>query len=503
MRSIWAVATNTIKQAVRMKVAAVFIILLLVLLPVMGLTTTGDETLKGRLQTFVSYGLSLTSLLLCLLTIIVSIYSVTSDIEQRQIYTVITKPIRRFEFLLGKLLGVVLLDVILLSLFAAIIYTIIIYTPKFFKVTEAELSKLERKYSEALQAELSKLGANYSEVLEARLLQNSADLSKLKMDVLELEDKLTRVNNEFFTARDALPVDEVDVTKKVTDRYEQLEISKRLPPALSRKEIIAELTKQAQLAKRAADVGQVLVWEFKNVEPLAESMFIKFKYDVWPNPPDSQVYGIWYAGDPQYIKYGEQPKTPVYDRAHKHSVRTFHEIEFSADVVPEHGRLAVAFLNDPERNNVTVIFPPDGIEVLYKADTFTANFIRVVLLILLRLIFLACLGILASTFLSFPVAILLCLVLFSTACVSGFVLESFSFLSENISEIYSYTLKWIIRLLPQFDKFNPTKFLVPARLLSWSLLGRCAAVMVCIKAFLLLVLAIIIFSYREIAKIII
>ena len=93
MRRIWAVATNTIKQALRMKIAVVFVILLLVLLPVLGMTTTGDETLKGRLQTFVSYGLSLTSFLLCLLTIIISIYSVTSDIDQRQIYTVITKPI--------------------------------------------------------------------------------------------------------------------------------------------------------------------------------------------------------------------------------------------------------------------------------------------------------------------------------------------------------------------------------------------------------------------------
>jgi hypothetical protein len=101
------------------------------------------------------------------------------------------------------------------------------------------------------------------------------------------------------------------------------------------------------------------------------------------------------------------------------------------------------------------------------------------------------------------VAILLCLVLFSTACISGFVIDSFSFMGENISVIYSYTIKLVIQLLPKFDKFNPTKFLVPARLLSWSLLARCAAVMVCIKAFLLLVLALIIFSYREIAKIIV
>ena len=79
MRSIWAVATNTIKQAMRMKVAAVFLILLLVLLPVMGLSATGDGTLKGRLQTFVSYGLSLTAILLSLLTIIISIIKSTAN----------------------------------------------------------------------------------------------------------------------------------------------------------------------------------------------------------------------------------------------------------------------------------------------------------------------------------------------------------------------------------------------------------------------------------------
>ena len=59
MHSIWAVATNTIKQALRMKVALVSAILLIVILPLLGFSATGDETLKGRLQTIVSYSLSL------------------------------------------------------------------------------------------------------------------------------------------------------------------------------------------------------------------------------------------------------------------------------------------------------------------------------------------------------------------------------------------------------------------------------------------------------------
>ncbi len=456
MRSIWAVAVNTIKQALRLKIAAVFIILLLVLLPVMGFVTTGDGTLKGRLQTFVSYGLSLAGLLLCLLTIAVSVYSITSDLDQRQIYTVLTKPIRRFQLLLGKLLGVVLLDIALLVLFSATIYLIVIYTPKFSDVTEAEL---------------------------------------------------TQAHNEFYTARASLTPPEVDVTREVLDIYEKLEKEGQLDQLFensSRKKIIAELTNRQKIAKRAAAVGYDLLWEFHNVKPLdpKESLFIRFKYDVSINPPDLSIYGRWFAGDNRQFIYGAI-ETPIYDRQHKHSIRTFHEIEIPAEVVAADGYLAVAFQNLP-LNNTVVIFPPqDGLELLYKADTFTANFIRAVSLIFFRLIFLACLGILTATFLSFPVALLLCLVVFFTGTISGFLIESFDYLSDNLSVVYSYTVRPIIQLLPQFDKFNPTKFLVPARLLSWFLLAKAAALIVCVKSFLLFLFALLIFSYREIAKIII
>ena len=454
MHSIWAVATNTLKQALRMKVAAVFIILLLVLLPTMGVSMTGDGTLKGRLQTFVSYGLSLTSLLLCLFTIVVSIYSLTNDIKQRQIYTVITKPIRRFQLLFGKLLGVILLDAALLLLFSAIIYTITIYTPKFLNASEAELISL---------------------------------------------------NNEFFTARTSLTPAEADVTQEVLDTYDKLEKTGQLLPGSSRKEVIDLLTSRKQLEKRAAAPGHELVWEFSNVKLTGpnQSLFIRFNYDVSVNPPDLQVFSRWFVGDDRQLKYGADIQTPIYTFDRKDLIRTFHEIEVPADAVAPDGYLMVGFLNVP-LNNTVVIFPPgDRLAVLYKADSFTANFIRAALLILLRLIFLACLGILASTFLSFPVAILFCLAIFSTGTISGFCLESFDFLSENISGLYSYTIRPIILLLPQFDKFSPAKFLVPARLLSWSLLAKAAGLMLCVKAILLLLFALLIFSYREIAKVII
>ena len=234
MHSIWAVATNTIKQALRMKVAAAFIILLMVLLPVMSVLMTGDGTLKGRLQSFVSYGLSLTSLLLCLLTIIVSIYSVTSDIEQRQIYTVITKPIRRYQFLLGKLLGVILLDVGLLVLFAGIIYAITICIPVFLgKVLGVILLG---------EASLVLFGAIiYAITIHIRFLWKALGVTFLSLALLSLvfllvyrifiytpdltlitESELAEANSEFFTARTGLTPGKVDVRQEVEETYEKL-----------------------------------------------------------------------------------------------------------------------------------------------------------------------------------------------------------------------------------------------------------------------------------------
>ena len=164
MHSIWAVAKNTIKQALRMKIAVVFTILLLVLLPVMGLVTTGDGTLKGRLQTFISYSMSLTSLPLCLFTIIASTFSLTNDIKQKQIFTVITKPIRRSQLLIGKLLGVIILSSVLLAIFSAIIYTVAVYTPKFCNASEEELEQIKNEFFTARASLFPQLGEHLLDI---------------------------------------------------------------------------------------------------------------------------------------------------------------------------------------------------------------------------------------------------------------------------------------------------------------------------------------------------
>lgn len=458
MHSIRAVAVNTIRQAVRMKIVAVFVLLLLVLLPVMGSAMGGDGTLKGRLQTFVSYGLSLTGFLLCLLTIAVSIYSLTSDLGDRQIYMVLTKPVKRYQLMIGKLAGVIILDAILLFFFSAFIYSITLAIPKFTKTSP---------------------------------------------------EQIDRVNDEFFTARASLRPAEVDVSAEVQQQFQKGIKDGSIPQRAKTDRdlygrVIATLTKEAKKDSRSVIPARELLWEFNNVKPAnpGDDLYLRFQYDVSKSPHDLKVTGKWIAGDVR--KFGDKIDVPIFTYESRDLIRTYQEIKIPSDVIADDGYLGVVFYNDPQLNDTVVMFTEEeGLEILYKADSFSWNFARAALLIFCRLIFLAALGVFSATFLSFPVAILLCIVVFFTGVISGFIFDSFDSLSENMGTLYFYTVRPLIKLLPQLDKANPTGYLVEARLLSWAALGRIAFFMVALKSMILFLVSIIIFSYKEIAKVII
>jgi len=454
MHSVWAVARNTLAQAFRMKIAVVIIIMLLLVLPFMSMIMIGDGTLQGKLQTFISYGLSLTSVLLCILTICVSAFTLTNDIKRKHIFLVVTKPICRFQILCGKLLGLILLDAFLLSVFAAIIYGLTYLIPVLTDADAVELAKAQR---------------------------------------------------EFFTARKSLmvEVDEEQVNRRILKTYEELERTGQLPDTMTKRKILSTLRGQELLKQRAVEVGTKKVWEFENVPQLSEndSLFVRYKYEVSSSTPDEKVYATWLIGDyRQREQFGPGNwESPVYSMSRSDAVKVFQEFEVPANAVASDGYLAVVFHNLTV-NQTTVI--PQEVQVLFRAGSFTGNFIRVTLLILARLIFLAVLGISVSTWLSFPVAILICIVVYSIGMVNGFIVDSFSYLEHGFSvTVYSLTLKPLMWFLPRFDgQFNPTQFMITAKFLNWQFLAKVYGLMVFIKAAVLLLSGVWIFSNREIAK---
>jgi ABC-type transport system involved in multi-copper enzyme maturation permease subunit len=456
MGKVFAVAVNTIRQALRMKIALVFMVLLLILLPLLAWGTTGDGSPKGRLQTFISYGLSLTSLLLSVLTIFVILHTTTSDLVHKQVFTVLSKPIRRWQFILGKFMGVVFLDLILLIGFTCFIYVYVVMAPRFMDMT--------------------------------------------MMDAFQLD-------TQFFTARAGLRPKEPEVAEADIDRmYDELErygeLERFFEEGIPKYKIKKQLRNVAKLEKTAAAPGHDLLWEFNNVRLFDpnDRLFVRFKYEVAVNPLDLQIYSHWEVGDNRQYQSDQPATTPIWQEDRKDAIRTATEFAVPASVIAEDGYLGVRFEN-VAMNTTTVIFPlEDGLEVMYQTGTFFSNYLRAVLLILFRLIFLTAIGVFASSFLSFPVAILLCTMIFVTVTVSGFITESFTYLNEDIGRIYNLTIAWIINLLPKFDQNNPTTFLVGGRLITKALVAKAALIMVALWGSVSVALGLWIFSTREVAR---
>jgi ABC-type Na+ efflux pump permease subunit len=122
---VWAITINTVTDLTRQKVFYILLIFALVLI--------GSSIFMARLtfqqefQILKDVSLGAMSIFTSLLAIIATARLIPQDIEDRTVYTILAKPVPRFEYLLGKLAGVLLLlaiSILLMSaMFVAVLYT--------------------------------------------------------------------------------------------------------------------------------------------------------------------------------------------------------------------------------------------------------------------------------------------------------------------------------------------------------------------------------------------
>ncbi|MBL7214736.1 MAG: hypothetical protein ISS71_03550 [Phycisphaerae bacterium] len=451
---IVAVAKVTFSHAIRMKIAVVVLLLLIVLLPLMSMIIDGDGTLVGKLQTFSSYGLGLVGFLLSILTIAISCFTLSNDLKRNHIYLTVTKPIRRFELVFGKLLGTVLLNLILLTLFGSILYGGILLIPLISDAPHSETA---------------------------------------------------RAKHEFFTARIGLKpeLDMETLSQKARERFEALKTKKQLPEGMSVSRVMAELHSEEVMKAKSVAPGRQKVWEFENVriknpQDPNTVIFIRYKYQTSVEPSDGQVFGQWRIGDLRQYDAGGMT-TQIYGIDRQEATRTVHEFAVPADAVTSDGYLAVAFRNDPGLNRTVII--PEDVEVLYRTGTFTGNYFRVIVLIFVQLIFLSILGIALTTFLSFPIAILFSVSVFFVGLINFFIIDAIEALGKTMFIVYNFIIKPILWFLPHFDQmYQPGWYIVDGKTLEWTFLFSTIGTTLCIKGLLLLLAGMFIFSRREVAK---
>jgi len=125
---IRAIALNTFKEAIRDRVLYLllfFAAVCIIFSRILALLTVGD-----RVKIIKDVGLASLSLFGALMAILMGVGLVFKEIDKKTIYTLLVKPIRRYEFLLGKYLGLVLTLLVML-LAMSLIYLAVIFLHTF------------------------------------------------------------------------------------------------------------------------------------------------------------------------------------------------------------------------------------------------------------------------------------------------------------------------------------------------------------------------------------
>jgi ABC-2 type transport system permease protein len=123
-RRIAAIMTNTLTELTRQKVF--YVVLIFALLLIGSSLFMARLTFQQEFQVLKDISLGAMSIFTSLLAIVATARLLPQEIEERTIYTILAKPVPRFEYLMGKLAGVLLLlalsIVIMSALFFAVLY---------------------------------------------------------------------------------------------------------------------------------------------------------------------------------------------------------------------------------------------------------------------------------------------------------------------------------------------------------------------------------------------
>ena len=110
-----AVVGLTLRDAIRSRVVACLLVALLLTLVGLPLLVQSDGTAVGRLRVILEYALAAAVGLLSAATLWAGCATMAAELEDRRLFVVLAKPVRRWEIWLGKWLGIVLLDAAVLA----------------------------------------------------------------------------------------------------------------------------------------------------------------------------------------------------------------------------------------------------------------------------------------------------------------------------------------------------------------------------------------------------
>ena len=348
MNKVLAIAGIAMRNAVRSRVVAVLLLLLLVAILALPLTIKGDGTLTGAVQVLLRYTLGAVTIILSVATLWAGCAAIATEIQDRQVHLIVTKPVHRLELWLGKWLGLVALNAVLLTLAGGVTYGLLRWNLRPERLAAREQQQLRE------------------EILVAR--------RRVRPDPFPIEETAQKI---------------------FTDQQRRGELPAHQPADQVLEAIRQTLTRQANSIPPGFAVRYV--FRLPRLPAADRPLILRYKFasSATDNNP---VACMLVAGAP------DRP-----DRMQREEFTApggVHSVAIPRALLAADRTLTVDIANIDPRPVTMVFTPGEGVELLAYEGTFAGNLARALLVTLCQLGFLAALGVTLGSLFSLPVAAL-------------------------------------------------------------------------------------------------
>ncbi len=508
-----AIAKNVLSEAVRLKLSMVFIIMVIFMLASLPGLLDAEQPLRYRVQSFLQYATGGAFWIIALLVVLFAVATVTFEQRDKIIWQTMTKPVRAWQYVLGKWLGVSTLGLVLLAVCGSAIFLFTEYLRN--QPARGESAPYVSLQGDGLTQDRLDLE---TQVLSSRLI--------VRPDPVVLDEAQFAENVEEFVRNQIANLSAIDDSSAEIRKQREQEIRDRFR---------SDLRKSVENETRNMGPGENRIFYFSNLGAAKDSrlpVILRYKVNSGSNPPD-KIYKLTvsFPGVPppdieaELQRRADRGETPVLTEVNAFNAEVqdvalgqFHSMAMLPEVVSrvrfrdgtEYSWVTIMFVNgDVNRrivNEESSNFPPDGLEISYSTGSYRSNFLRVMGVLWLKLAFLSMLGVCLGTFLSFPVAAIVSMAVFFTAEGARFILgalENYATATVQGAPIYfnqliAFIAKTVATAFRTYSDLQPVQRLVEGERLAWAdVTGGAAWLLVAFG--LLFAAASLVFSRRELA----
>ncbi len=521
---VTSIASNLVAEAVRMNLSLVFIVLLIIGLAALPGLLNEDTPLRYRIQTFLQWGTSLSYLVTAVLVLFLAVGSVAGEQRDKIIWQTMTKPVKAWQYILGKWLGVVGVAAVLLSVTGTGIFLFTEYLRN--QRAQGEVAPFVEQSGRPGAVSADRLALE-SQVLVARVTERP----KIPDDQAERVDAAVReriqIAQQLFE-RDPATNDPPDPGKIAREaekdllqqffsvepgrdrvfRFVELRGAKAVNrPLTLRYKVNAGGNMPDQIYRisllvpgSVPIVRQVFLDQFVSM-PLHMSAITVLDQDEAVRRLKAMGLPEYLAGDSELLRREAALRTGLTPEQRAQLIDLADEMSGVLDLAVFNGDVRRQTVN-PE----TMTFPPGGLEISYPISSWQANYFRVMTVMLMKLAFLAIIAIAAATFLSFPVAAIVAFGIFMMAEGSTFMaraLESYGYTDDKNNIIW---WQWVVTMIAEtvtgafrwYGNLKTTESLVDGRLFGWGDVTR-ATLLLSLGCAVMFTIGAVIFRRRELA----